>query len=148
VVNQWVSRHREIARTLPPFGIETFPGSPVLYGAVIQNFKVYSGKAKQSYVKWQKLIAENIQKELLGAGGLTLGPKCDQKEPFVASIREVGPLAPVAQMFGRAIFDVRQEHTKEASTTGAMYYGTVWQPWLDRMKEYKEEVAKIARTLP
>jgi chromosome partitioning protein len=148
VVTQWINRHREITRTLPPFGIEAFPGSPVLYGAIIQNFKVYSGKAKQSYAKWQKLIAENIQGELLATGGLALGPKCDRRNPFIASIREVGPLAPVAQMFGRAIFDIRQEDTKEASTTGSMYYGTVWQPWVERMNEYKTEIAKIAGALP
>jgi chromosome partitioning protein len=148
VVTQWVNRHAEIARTLPPFGLESFPGNPLVYGAIIQNFKVYSGKAKQSYVKWQELIAQNIQKEMLAAGGLKLGPKCDPKNPFVANIREVGPLAPVAQMFGRAIFDVQQENTKEASTTGQMYYGTVWQPWLDKMAEYKEEISKIADVLP
>jgi cellulose biosynthesis protein BcsQ len=148
VVTQWINRHKEIARTLPPFGIESFPGNPLLYGAIIQNFKVYSGKAKQSYAKWQDLIAENIQKELLSAGGLKLGPKCDPRNPFVATIREVGPLAPVAQMFGRAIFDVQQEHTREASTTGNMYYGSVWQPWVEKMAEYKGEIAKIANSLP
>ncbi len=148
VVNQWVSRHREIVRTLPPFGVTTFPGNPVLYGAIIQNFKVYSGKAKQSYAKWQQMIASNIQNELLATGGLTLGPKADPKDPFVASIRDVGPLAPVAQMFGRAIYDIQQEHTKEASTTGNMYYGSVWEPWVERMREYKEEVSKIAGALP
>lgn len=148
VVTQWVTRHKEITKTLKPFNIDPFPGEPVLYGAIIQNFKVYSGKAKQSYAKWQTLISKNIQTDLLAPGGLTLGPKCDPKNPFLASIREVGPLAPVAQMFGRAIFDVRQEHTKEASTTGNMYYGTVWQPWVDRMSEYKDEIAKIAAALP
>ncbi len=148
VVTQWIGRHAEIARTLPPFGLDSFPGSPVLYGAIIQNFKVYSGRAKQSYAKWQTLIAENIQKELIGAGGLKLGPKCDPRNPFVGTIREVGPLAPVAQMFGRAIFDVRQEHTREASTTGNMYYGSVWQPWVDKMADYKVEIAKIADALP
>lgn len=148
VVTQWINRHSEIARTLPPFGVESFPGSPLVYGAIIQNFKVYSGKAKQSYVKWQSLIAENIQKELLSPGGLKLGPKCDPHNPFVASIREVGPLAPVAQMFGRAIYDVQQEHTKEASANGSMYYGTVWEPWLEKMAEYKNEIAHIANSLP
>lgn len=148
VVTQWINRHAEIARTLPPFGLETFPGSPVLYGAVIQNFKVYSGRAKESYAKWQALIAANIKKELISSDGLKLSSKCSPNNPFVATIREVGPLAPVAQMFGRAIFDVQQEHTKEASTTGNMYYGSVWTPWVDKMKEYKGEIEKIAASLP
>jgi hypothetical protein len=51
-------------------------------------------------------------------------------------------------MFGRAIFDIQQSHTSAASTTGNMYYGTVWQPWLDKMGEYKSEIAKIAEVLP
>lgn len=148
VVTQWVTRHKEITKTLQPFNIDPFPGEPVLYGAIIQNFKIYSGRAKQSYTKWQKLISDNIQADLLAPGGLTLGPKCNRKDPFLASIREVGPLAPVAQMFGRAIFDVRQEHTKEASTTGSMYYGAVWSDWVKRMADYKGEIAKIASALP
>ena len=148
VVTQWITRHKEIIRTLEPFDIEPFLGEPVLYGAIIQNFKVYSGKAKQSYVKWQQLISAHIQKNLFGHGGLKHGPKCDPHDPFLASIREVGPLAPVAQIFGRAIFDVQQEHTKEASTTGNMYYGSVWQVWVDRMAEYRGEISKIAGALP
>ena len=148
VVTQWIKRHKEITNTLPPFNIAPFPGEPVLYGAIIQNFKVYSGRAKQSYTKWQELIADNIQTDLLAPGGLTLGEKCNPKNPFLASIREVGPLAPIAQMFGRAIFDVQQEHTKQASTTGNMYYGAVWDDWVKRMKEYKDEIAKIAGALP
>ena len=50
-------------------------------------------------------------------------------------------------MFGRAIFDIKQEHTKEASTTGGMYYGSVWTPWEERMKEYKTEIEKIAEAI-
>ena len=148
VVTEWVRRHEQITRTLAPFNIDPFPGKPVLYGAIIQNFKVYSGRAKQSYTKWQELIADNIQTDLLAPGGLTIGEKCNPKNPFLASIREVGPLAPIAQMFGRAIFDVQQEHTKQASTTGSMYYGAVWDDWVKRMKEYKDEIAKIAGALP
>lgn len=148
VVRQWIERHDQITRTFVPFGIDSFPGRPLMLGAVIQNFKVHSGRVKESYAKWQKLIADKIASDLLGPGGVSAGPRCDPMNPFVATIREVGPLAPVAQMFGRAIFDIKQEHTKEASTTGQMYYGTVWQPWLDKMSEYEVEIARIADVLP
>ncbi|MCO6435713.1 MAG: ParA family protein [Phycisphaerae bacterium] len=148
VIRQWIERHDQITRTFTPFGIDSFPGRPLMLGAVIQNFKVHSGRVKESYVKWQNMIAEKIASDLLGPGGVDAGPHCDPKHPFVATIRDVGPLAPVAQMFGRAIFDIRQEDTKVASTTGQMYYGTVWQPWLEKMGEYQSEIEKIAKVLP
>jgi hypothetical protein len=119
-----------------------------MLGAVIQNFKVHSGRVKESYLRWQAMIAQKIASDLLSEGGVPRGPRCDPANPFVATIRDVGPLAPVAQMFGRAIFDIQQEHTRVASTTGNMYYGTVWQPWLDKMDEYRGEIAKIAEVLP
>jgi len=85
---------------------------------------------------------------LLGPKGIEGANSLDIDNPYIATIRDVGPLAPVAQMFGRAMFDVEQQHTKEASTTGEMYYGSVWQPWIDRMSEYKSEIAKIAEKMP
>jgi cellulose biosynthesis protein BcsQ len=148
IIHEWMSRHKEISKNLVPFGIETFPGTPLFYGAVIQNFKIHSAaKAKQSYVKWQDKISEAIKESLVCDKGLDKTKDLNLANPYLATIRDVGPLAPTAQMFGRAIFDVQQEHTKEASTTGQMYYGTVWQPWEDRMKEYKEEIQKIAEAM-
>lgn len=149
VVHEWISRHEQISQTLGPFHIPTFPGKPVLRGAIIQNFKVHSAaKAKQSYVKWQDRISADIRTYLLSKEGIAASPNLDIANPYVATIRDVGPLAPTAQMFGRAMFDVRQEDTKEASTTGQMYYGSVWQPWVERMKDYKTEIGKIASALP
>ncbi len=149
IVGRWIERHEQITNTLEPFSIESFPGNPVLLGAIVQNFKIHSAsKAKQSYIKWQEKISNEIQNELIGEGRLSPSPKFNPKSPYIATIRDVGPLAPVSQMFGRAIFDIQQEHTKEASTTGQMYYGTVWKPWMDRMQEYKEEIEKIAGAMP
>jgi chromosome partitioning protein len=148
VVKQWVERHREISRTFEPFGIDSFPGRPMLLGCVIQNFKVHGGRVKESYIKWQNLIANKISTELVSESGIQAGPGFSIENPFVSTIRDVGPLAPVAQMFGRAIFDIQQEHTKEASTTGKMYYGTIWEPWIERMDEYRHEISKIASVLP
>jgi chromosome partitioning protein len=149
IVKEWVARHEQISKTLEPFNIESFPGKPILLGGIIQNFKVHSAaKAKQSYVKWQERISIDIDKYLLGADGVSAAKAFDPVNPYVATIRDVGPLAPVAQIYGRAIFDIKQEDTKEASTTGDMYYGSVWKPWLDRMSEYKGEIAKVAAALP
>lgn len=149
VVREWTSRHEQITRTLEPFNIDGFLGKPDFLGAVIQNYKVHTAsKAKQSYVKWQQRISDDIQKHLLGDAGILPANGLDASNPYVATIRDVGPLAPLAQMFGRAMFDIRQEHTKEASTTGHMYYGSVWEPWVERMNDYKAEIEKIADAMP
>ncbi len=148
VIRDWTSRHQEIVKTLKPFGIDTFPGQPKLFGAISQNFKIHSAaRAKQSYVIWQQRISEDIKEFLLSDQGIEPAENLDTARPYVAEIRDVGPLAPVAQMFGRAMFDIQQEHTRHASTTGQMYYGSVWQPWLDRMRDYRHEIEKIAEAL-
>lgn len=148
VLSQWISRHKEIEKNFKPYHIEPFPGKPALLGAIIQDFKVHSGtKVKKSYENWLKRIKANIQDTLLQED-IIIGPKFDPEHPFVANIRDVGPLAPIAQMFGRAIFDVRREDTAEASTTGQAYGGVVWEGWRVREDEYKDEISKIAKALP
>jgi len=148
VIKDWIARHQQISDTLKPFGIESFPGKPVMFGAIMQNFKVHSSaKAKKSYLKWQETITRDIKLYLLSDNGIVAAKGLDPDNPYVATLRDVGQLAPVAQMFGRAIFDIKQEHTKEASTTGGMYYGSVWTPWEERMKEYKTEIEKIAEAI-
>ncbi|WP_372814264.1 ParA family protein [Paenibacillus sp.] len=145
IVHDWVARHEQISESLAPFSIKSFPGKPVFLGGILQNYKVQNNaKAKESYVKWQTKISENIKEHLVSADGMIPAPTLDVDNPYLASIRDMSPLAPVAQMFGRAIFDIEQEHTREASTTGRMYYGTVWDPWVDRMTQYKEEISKVA----
>jgi cellulose biosynthesis protein BcsQ len=149
VVREWIVRHGEISKTLDPFNIKSFPGKPVFLGAIVQNFKVHSAaKAIQSYIKWQEKISEDIQKYLLGENGISPKEGWNLASPYIANIRDVGPLAPIAQMFGRAIFDIEREHMKEASTAGQMYYGTVWQTWVDRMSEYLIEIRKIEEEMP
>jgi chromosome partitioning protein len=149
VVRDWIIRHQQISETLKPFKIESFPGKPVFLGAIIQNFKIHSAsKAKQSYVKWQHSISKDIKDFLLSKEGIEPSPAVNPDDPYIATIRDVGPIAPVAQMFGRAMFDLQQEHTREASTTGQMYYGTVWQPWLERMKEYRDQIENISKAMP
>lgn len=148
VIQEWEKRHLQICDTLIPFGIMTFPGKPKFAGAIIQNFKVHSAaKAKNTYVEWQNKISAEISNSLIGKDGIEAKSSIDPLKPYIATIRDVGPSAPVAQAFGRAIFDIQQEHTKMASTDGRMYYGSVWDPWVTRMDEYREEIAKIANAL-
>ena len=153
VISEWIITHQKISEHLTPFGIETFDGNPVLAGTILQNFKVHSGsRVKESYVKWQNKIAESIKAYLISTDssqrkGLSIKSSFDPENPFTASIKDVAVLAPIAQLFGHAIFDIQQEHTKEASSNGQMYYGTVWEPWENRMNDYKEQMGKLAEAI-
>lgn len=148
VIREWVAKHAIIADSLKPFSIQPFPGRPKLAGTVLQNFKVHAGsKVKESYIKWQNKIAKEISSSLVNDKGLEAKEGFDKAHPFTASIKDVAVLAPIAQLFGRAIFDIEQEHTKEASSDGRMYYGSVWEPWTVRMKEYKTEIQHIAQAI-
>lgn len=149
VMNDWINKHEEISKTFLPYKLKSFPGSPVFLGAIIQNFKVHSAsKAKRSYLKWQSEIKESMKSALFSGQKIKVREGLDPNDQFIATIRDMGPLAPVSQMFGRAIFDIQREHTKEASTTGSTYRGTVWDEWEDRKKEYLDEIKKISRSLP
>jgi cellulose biosynthesis protein BcsQ len=148
VISEWIDRHKLVSESLKPFGITTFEGNPKLAGTILQNFKVHSGsKAKESYIKWQEKINQVIQSSLCKSGFFMPKSGFDLSKPFIATIKDVAVLAPVSQLFGRAIFDIEQEHTKEASSDGRMYYGTVWTPWEDRMSDYKNEISKIAKAI-
>lgn len=146
VLSDWERRHRQIMDTFPAFGLETFEGAPEFLGAVSQNFKTWAGRTKQSYKHWQDLIGGTIATDFLAHEELRRRPGVENA-PFVAEIRDVGPVAPVAQMFGRAIFDVQQEHTAQAAGGGQQYYGAVWENWEARMTEYRAEMAKLANVL-
>ncbi|WP_111657771.1 ParA family protein [Isoalcanivorax indicus] len=148
VISEWIDRHRIISQSLVPFGIEPFEGKPKLAGTILQNFKVHAGaRVKESYIKWQKKISNEISTSLCKEGLFEPKFGFDVDNPYVASIKDVAVLAPIAQLFGRAIFDIQQEHTKEASSDGRMYYGSVWEPWVDRMNDYKHEISLIAESI-
>ncbi len=148
VINEWEKRHSQICETLKPFGIQPFLGKPKLAGAIIQNFKIHSAsKTKNTYIEWQNKISNEIRTKLIGENGIEAKEGFNPNNPYIATIRDVGPSAPVAQAFGRAIFDIQQEHTTIASTNGKMYYGTVWEPWVQRMNDYRQEIGKIAKAL-
>lgn len=148
IVSEWTAKHKVIVETLAPFEIEAFPGNPLLAGTILQNFKVHAGaRAKESYIKWQEKITTEIKKSLVGQFGMRSKASFDPDSPFTASIKDVAVLAPVSQLFGRAIFDIEQEHTKEASTDGRMYYGSVWEPWVNRMAEYRSQIDLLCQAI-
>ncbi|OPX82797.1 MAG: Nitrogenase iron protein [Methanosaeta sp. PtaB.Bin087] len=149
VLSEWFKRHAEISKTFEPYGLESFPGRPILLGAIIQDFKIYSaGKIKASYEKWQIELKKSLKTKLLAQESFPVREDLNQDDPFVAAIRDVGPLAPVAQKFGCAIFDVRKDQSAWAARDGKSYYGVVWQNWEIRKSEYRDEIKKMSEVLP
>lgn len=150
IMNEWLSRHDLITQTFDPFGLKAPFTTPKFYGAIVNNYKIHrAGKKKGSYLKWEQLIKDGIENALLNGPGRRLEPKVPslKTNPFVASIRDVGPMAPVAQMVGKAIFDINQNDTALASSDGDEYRGVVWGNWKDRMQEYETEICKIASAM-
>lgn len=149
VVRSWISRHEEVARSFPPFKMPAFPGRPLFLGAIMQSFKIHGPAGpKASYQKWQDLILQRITSEFFDGDSLPRSQSLPIENCIVARIRDLGQLVPTAQMFGRAIFDIEQTHTKEAAATGVAFGGAVWANWEQRMSEYSTEIAKIAIALP
>ena len=149
IVGEWIRRHSEIAKTFQPFGMEVFIGQPRFLGAINQNFKVHSGSSpKASYERWGKKISVTVKKSVLDNPLIPRAKNLTLNNVFVASIKDVGPLAPTAQLMGRAIFDIQQSDTEKASSTGYKYYGVVWANWVERMDDYKHEIEKIIKLLP
>lgn len=146
LIAAWVKRNREIVSTFDAFKLEALPGQPVFLGAVSQNFKSVAGRTKESYRKWEQEIGKNIRRTFIDAADrpLPLGGAVKGTQPYIAKIKDVGPLAPTAQMFGKAIFDLQKQDSEYASSTGQKYYGAVWKTWEDRMAEYEKEMKRIA----
>ncbi len=144
IMRDWIGRHKMIVKTFEPYGLEVNTADPVFYGAILNNYKIHrAGKKKGSYEKWEQKIATAIHDQLLTGGAIAPADSKLIDKPFVASIRDVGAMAPVAQMVGRAIFDIQQKDTTLASSDGDYYRGVVWGEWVSRMSEYEQEVQKI-----
>lgn len=145
-LTEWIKRHEEVSKTFDPFRLESFPGDPKLLGAILQKFKVHDVSHSKHYLKWQERIESVIKSTLLSDGRIKPGPKLDRDQPFIATIEDVGPLASISLIFGRAIFDVDMDLVVKASD-GA-YADLVWHNWEERREEYREEIRKIAGALP
>lgn len=144
IMTDWLSRHRAILKTFELYGLDVQASEPKFYGAIVNNYKIQrAGKKKGSYLRWEQLIGAAISNQLLDGKGIQPATPDLRDHPFVASIRDVGPMAPVAQMVGKAIFDIAQQETALASSDGDYYRGAVWGDWVSRMDEYRQEIKKI-----
>ena len=148
ILKEWASHDKQILGTLAPFGIEDNFGIPSYLGSVIQNFQVFKSKVKTSYQQWSKKIRTQLVRDFIKSGTATVNSNIAKtNNPFIAEIQDLGPLAPVAQIVGKAIFDIHQDDTTYASADGRKYYGTVWDPWEAKKSSYEKEIKKIAEIL-
>lgn len=127
-------------------GLECFEGKPKFIGAVSQNFKSYAGKTKKPYEYWESEIEKTINDTIVKSDII---PK-DQRVyrgVYISNIKDFGPLGAVAQLNGKAIFDLDQEDTKKASASGSQWTGVALASWLERAKKYNEGIEKISGAL-
>lgn len=150
IFGDWLTRHKAIVGTFEPFGLDAYFPETKFLGAILNNYKIQrAGRKKASYQKWEARVKEALIGMLQGSGPnhLTAATTDLVTEPFIASIRDVGAMAPVAQLVGKAIFDISQADTEQASADGELYRGAVWDQWTSRMTEYEAEIEKVAARL-
>ena len=150
IIGDWLTRHEAVVASFEPFGLEAYFPKIKFYGAILNNYKIHrAGQKKASYLKWESRVKDALVGMLQNSQLKRLEPEQPQflNNPFVASIRDVGAMAPVAQLVGKAIFDLSQQDTVLASSDGDYYRGAVWGDWAKRMTEYQDEIAKLASIL-
>ncbi|QBQ97271.1 ParA family protein [Paraburkholderia pallida] len=147
IIGDWLTRHDTVVASFEPFGLDAFFPKTEFYGAILNNYKIHrAGKKKASYQKWEERVKDALINMLGNSKLKRFEPVIPELllNPFVASIRDVGPMAPVAQLVGKAIFDIDQKDTELASSDGDYYRGAVWGEWVKRKDEYQAEIAKLA----
>ncbi len=147
IISDWLSRHEAVVASFEPFGLRAYFPETKFYGSILNNYKIHrAGKKKASYLKWEERVRDALCAMLQNPALKRMEPIFPQllSDPFVASIRDVGSMAPVAQLVGKAIFDIGQKDTELASSDGDYYRGAVWAEWQKRMDEYQAEIAKLA----
>lgn len=145
LIENWIEHDKLVLNTMRPYGIENEYDSPEFCGIINQNFQIHKSQIKESYQKWSKKIKSEIKSKLMGSKSIKT--KSGLVDPIICSIENLGQLAPVAQMLGKAIFDINQADSALASKNGIQFYGSVWEPWDKKIKSYKAEIAKIAKAI-
>jgi chromosome partitioning protein len=146
VLREWFVHDQLVLSTLPPYGMESNYTLPVFCGAISQQFQVHKGKIKKSFDRWNERIIEQLKEGFTNSNDLPSYKKY-RTDPVIAQIENLGPAAPLSQMLGKAIFDISQEDTKHASSSGQMFYGAVFDPWLEKIKKYKAVIGKLAKVI-
>jgi len=142
VLTEWFRHDKLVLSTFAPYGLEADYGQPVFCGAISQQFQVHRGKIKTAFERWNTKITEQLQDSFLNNPELPVSPRLNSN-PIVSKIENLGPIAPVAQMVGKAIFDITQDDTRYASSSGQRFYGVVFEPWREKVENYKSEMAQL-----
>jgi chromosome partitioning protein len=144
IYKEWIKQDKVISETLEPFGIKLIKNQPAFGGAIIQNFQMHRSKVKTSYEKWNNIIKERFINSFIQNHEIAKHKHViDTNNPYISEIEDLGPIVPLSQYVGKAIFDIKQTDTKFASADGRTYYGTVWDPWVAKMNRYKESIKMI-----
>lgn len=146
-ITSWIKKHEQTMKTFEPYGLERFNGKPKFLGAVSQNFKAYAGKTKKPYEKWETDIEKSINESIVRNDLIPKDKRVYDEGVYISTIKDFGPLGVVAQISGKAIFDLDQEDTKLASAKGNPWSGVALDSWLERAGSYKVEIEKIAEVV-
>lgn len=148
IIQSWIEHDQLILKTLPPFGIEADFATPKFLGAINQNFQLHKSRVKNSYQSWARKIKTQLIKSIIGSDIVSIDRRLeDSTNPFICSIENIGSLAPVSQIVGKAIFDLTQDDTEYASASGTKFYGTVYDGWERRIKSYEREISKLVKMI-
>ena len=146
VLREWFEHDRLVLSTFAPYGMESDYALPIFCGAISQQFQVHRGKIKKSFDRWNESIKDQLSVGFKNSISLPCNEKLETS-PFVAEIENLGPVAPLSQMLGKAIFDISQEDTKHASSSGQMFYGAIFEPRKDKISKYEIQIAKLANAI-
>ncbi|WP_157660162.1 ParA family protein [Burkholderia ubonensis] len=146
VLENWFKHDKLVLSTMEPYGLESDYEIPVFCGAISQQFQMHRGRMKKSFERWSDRIKRQLTAGFLENDDL---PKSGfiKRDPIIAQVENLGPLAPVSQLLGKAIFDITQEDTRHASMNGQVFYGAVFEPWADKIERYEGQMKKLARAL-
>jgi len=146
VLQEWFRHDRLVLGTLEPYGLEADYAVPAFCGAISQQFQVHRGRMKVAFERWNTKIKQQLLQSFVNASDIPVSEKLGN-DPIIAEIENLGPVAPVAQLLGKAIFDITQDDTRFASSSGQMFYGAVFDPWKVKISRYREEMAVLAKAL-
>ncbi|MBN8628892.1 MAG: hypothetical protein J0M17_25750 [Planctomycetes bacterium] len=132
-------------------GLPIRPGRPAFLGAIVQAFKLYAGAPKPGYKLWM----DRLPKEILAR----LKPMMQRHEKkdslylpassktIAIEIPDFNQLAPLMQEAGKAVFNLSQKDTARITPTGKPWVGNNWTQAKDRMQDYKECFATLAKII-
>jgi len=144
IITSWVIKHKQTMNTFEPYGLEQFSGRPTFLGAISQNFKSYAGKTRRPYEIWEETIKQSIYNSIIKNDLIPKDNRVYTDGVYISNISDFGPLGAVAQISGKAIFDLDKEDTMLISASGSPWAGVALESWLNRARNYKEGIEKIA----